>query len=118
MYEGSLHIDNALAESYLKLSVPSNKGRMLRRLGGGYKITNEAASQKNTGESDRELWVSQLLTSMSYYGLHDEFGLSDFQFGILTFFGFMLFYTTLDIPIACLSGCYIRIRIIGSCAIL
>lgn len=48
----------------------------------------------------------------------DEFGLSNLQFGLLTGFGFALFYTTLGIPIARLSDRYSRVRIIGVCAIL
>lgn len=48
----------------------------------------------------------------------DEFGLSNFQFSLLSGFGFALFYTTLGIPIARLAERYNRVKIIAFCTIL
>ena len=63
-------------------------------------------------------FLDRILISVIGRPIIDEFGLSNFQFGILTGFGFALFYTTLGIPIARLSDRYSRVRIIGFCAIL
>ena len=63
-------------------------------------------------------FLDRILISVIGRPIIDEFGLSNFQFGILTGFGFALFYTTLGIPIARLSDRYSRVRIVGFCAIL
>ena len=63
-------------------------------------------------------FLDRILISVIGRPIIDEFALSNFQFGILTGFGFALFYTTLGIPIARLSDRYSRVRIIGACAIL
>jgi len=63
-------------------------------------------------------FLDRILISVIGRPIIDEFGLSNFQFGLLTGFGFALFYTTLGIPIARLSDRYSRVRIIGFCAIL
>lgn len=63
-------------------------------------------------------FLDRILISVIGRPIIEEFGLSNFQFGILTGFGFALFYTTLGIPIARLSDRYSRVRIIGVCAIL
>ena len=63
-------------------------------------------------------FLDRILISVIGRPIIDEFGLSNFQFGILTGFGFALFYTTLGIPIARFSDRYSRVRIIGFCAIL
>lgn len=63
-------------------------------------------------------FLDHILISVIGRPIIEEFGLSNFQFGILTGFGFALFYTTLGIPIARFSDRYSRVRIIGFCAIL
>ncbi len=63
-------------------------------------------------------FVDRILISVVGRPIIDEFGLSNFQFGILSGFGFALFYTILGIPIASLSERYNRVRIIGVCVIL
>ena len=63
-------------------------------------------------------FLDRILISVIGRPIIEEFGLSNFQFGILTGFGFALFYTTLGIPIARFSDRYSRVRIIGVCAIL
>lgn len=63
-------------------------------------------------------FLDRILISVIGRPIIEEFSLSNFQFGLLTGFGFALFYTTLGIPIARLSDRYSRVRIIGVCAIL
>ncbi len=63
-------------------------------------------------------FLDRILISVIGRPIIDEFGLSNFQFGILTGFAFAMFYTTLGIPIARLSDQYSRVRIIGFCTIL
>ena len=63
-------------------------------------------------------FLDRILISVIGRPIIEEFGLSNFQFGILTGFGFALFYTALGIPIARFSDRYSRVRIIGACAIL
>ncbi|MEP3050141.1 MAG: MFS transporter [Erythrobacter sp.] len=63
-------------------------------------------------------FVDRILISVVGRPIIDEFGLSNFQFGILSGIGFVLFYTTLGIPIARLSERVSRVRIIGVCVIL
>lgn len=63
-------------------------------------------------------FVDRILISVVGRPIIDEFGLSNFQFGILSGIGFALFYTLLGIPIANLSEKYNRVRIIGVCIVL
>lgn len=63
-------------------------------------------------------FVDRILISVIGRPIIDEFGLSNFQFGILSGIGFALFYTLLGIPIASFSERANRIRIIGVCVIL
>ena len=63
-------------------------------------------------------FVDRILISVVGRPIIDEFGLSNFQFGILSGIGFALFYTLLGIPIANLSERYNRVRIIGVCIVL
>lgn len=63
-------------------------------------------------------FLDRILISVIGRPIIEEFSLSNFQFGLLTGFGFALFYTALGIPIARLSDRYSRVRIIGVCAIL
>ena len=63
-------------------------------------------------------FLDRILISVIGRPIIEEFSLSNFQFGLLTGFGFALFYTTLGIPIARLSDRYSRVKIIGVCAIL
>ena len=76
-----------------------------------------SAKQQNTGESYGSFgyrtyvlisltivyminFLDRILIGVIGRPIIDEFGLSNFQFGLLTGFGFALFYTTLGIPIA------------------
>lgn len=63
-------------------------------------------------------FLDRILISVIGRPIIEEFGLSNFQFGMLTGFAFALFYTALGIPIARYSDRYNRVRIIGVCAIL
>lgn len=63
-------------------------------------------------------FVDRILISVIGRPIIEEFGLSNFQFGILTGIGFVLFYTALGIPIARLSERVSRVRVIGICVIL
>ncbi|WP_432199917.1 spinster family MFS transporter [Erythrobacter sp. W53] len=63
-------------------------------------------------------FVDRILISVVGRPIIEEFNLSNFQFGILTGIGFVLFYTSLGIPIARLSERVSRVRIIGVCVIL
>lgn len=63
-------------------------------------------------------FVDRILISVIGRPIIDEFGLSNFQFGILSGIGFALFYTLLGIPIASFSERHNRMRIIGVCVIL
>ncbi len=63
-------------------------------------------------------FVDRILISVVGRPIIDEFSLTNFQFGILTGIGFVLFYTALGIPIARLSERMSRVRIIGVCVIL
>ncbi|MEM7767219.1 MAG: MFS transporter [Pseudomonadota bacterium] len=63
-------------------------------------------------------FIDRILISVVGRPIIDEFGLSNFQFGILSGLGFALFYTLLGIPIATLSERVSRVRIIGVCVIL
>lgn len=63
-------------------------------------------------------FIDRILITVVGRPIIEEFGLSNFQFGILSGIGFALFYTLLGIPIASLSERYNRVRIIGICVIL
>ena len=63
-------------------------------------------------------FVDRILISVVGRPIVDEFQLTNFQFGILTGFGFAFLYTFLGIPIASLSERVNRVRIIGVCVIL
>ncbi|MEM0987053.1 MAG: MFS transporter [Pseudomonadota bacterium] len=63
-------------------------------------------------------FIDRILISVVGRPIIDEFGLTNFQFGILSGLGFALFYTLLGIPIASLSERVSRVRIIGVCVIL
>lgn len=63
-------------------------------------------------------FIDRILISVVSVPIINEFGLSQFQFGLLSGIGFALFYTLLGIPIANLSEKYSRVRIIGICVIL
>ncbi len=63
-------------------------------------------------------FVDRILISVVGRPIIDEFQLSNFEFGILTGFGFAVLYTFLGIPIASLSERVNRVRIIGVCVIL
>lgn len=97
--------------------------------------TNLISNTKNTGENFGSFgyrtyvlltltavyiinFLDRILISVIGRPIIEEFSLSNFQFGLLTGFGFALFYTSLGIPIARLSDRYSRVRIIGVCAIL
>lgn len=63
-------------------------------------------------------FIDRILIGVVGRPIIDEFGLSNFQFGILSGIGFALFYTLLGIPIANMSEKMNRTRIIGVCVIL
>lgn len=63
-------------------------------------------------------FIDRILITVVGRPIIEEFGLSNFQFGILSGIGFALFYTLLGIPIASLSERVNRVRIIGVCVIL
>lgn len=63
-------------------------------------------------------FVDRILISVVGRPIIDEFELSNFQFGLLTGFGFALLYTLLGIPIANFSERHSRVKIIGVCVIL
>ena len=63
-------------------------------------------------------FIDRILISVVGRPIIDEFQLSNFQFGILSGFGFALFYTLLGIPIASFSERANRVKIIGVCIIL
>ncbi|MEP0191920.1 MAG: MFS transporter [Erythrobacter sp.] len=63
-------------------------------------------------------FVDRILIGVIGRPIIDEFGLSNFQFGLLSGLGFALFYTILGIPIARLSERVSRVKIIGVCVIL
>lgn len=63
-------------------------------------------------------FIDRILIGVVGRPIIDEFGLSNFQFGILSGLGFALFYTLLGIPIANMSERMNRTRIIGVCVIL
>ena len=63
-------------------------------------------------------FVDRIIISVIARPIIEEFGLSNFQFGILTGVGFALFYTTLGIPIARLSERVSRVRVIGICCLI
>ncbi len=63
-------------------------------------------------------FIDRILISVMGGPIIAEFGLSNFEFGILSGIGFALFYTMLGIPIANFSERHNRVRIIGICVIL
>lgn len=63
-------------------------------------------------------FVDRILVSVVGRPIIDEFGLTNLQFGLLTGFGFALFYTFLGIPIARLSEHVNRVYLIAACVIL
>lgn len=63
-------------------------------------------------------FIDRILISVVSVPIINEFGLSQFQFGLLSGIGFALFYTLLGIPIANLSERMSRKVIIGVCVIL
>lgn len=63
-------------------------------------------------------FIDRILISVVGVPIINEFGLSQFQFGILSGIGFALFYTLLGIPIASFSERFNRVWIIGVCVIL
>ncbi len=63
-------------------------------------------------------FIDRILISVVSVPIINEFGLSQFQFGLLSGIGFALFYTLLGIPIANLSEKVSRKLIIGVCVIL
>ncbi|MEO0785537.1 MAG: MFS transporter [Pseudomonadota bacterium] len=63
-------------------------------------------------------FIDRILISVVSVPIINEFGLSQFQFGLLSGIGFALFYTLLGIPIANLSERVSRKLIIGICVIL
>lgn len=63
-------------------------------------------------------FIDRILISVVGGPIIEEFGLSNFEFGILSGIGFALFYTALGIPIASYSERANRVRIIGICVIL
>jgi predicted MFS family arabinose efflux permease len=63
-------------------------------------------------------FIDRILISVVSVPIINEFGLSQFQFGLLSGIGFALFYTLLGIPIANLSEKISRKLIIGICVIL
>lgn len=60
-------------------------------------------------------FVDRILISVVGRPIIDEFGLSNFQYGLLSGIGFALFYTLLGIPIASFSERHNRVRIISVC---
>ena len=63
-------------------------------------------------------FLDRILISVLSRPIIEEFGLSNFEFGILSGIGFALFYTALGIPIARYSEHHSRVKIIGFCLIL
>ena len=63
-------------------------------------------------------FIDRILISVVGVPIINEFGLSQFQFGLLSGIGFALFYTLLGIPIASFSERFNRVIIIGVCVIL
>lgn len=63
-------------------------------------------------------FIDRILISVISVPIINEFGLSQFQFGLLSGFGFAFFYSLLGIPIANLSETVSRKLIIGICVIL
>lgn len=63
-------------------------------------------------------FIDRVLISVISVPIINEFGLSQFQFGLLSGFGFAFFYSLLGIPIANLSETVSRKLIIGICVIL
>lgn len=63
-------------------------------------------------------FVDRILITVVGRPIVDEFQLTNFQFGLLTGFGFAFLYTFLGIPIASLSERVNRVRIIAACVIL
>lgn len=63
-------------------------------------------------------FIDRILISVVGVPIINEFGLSQFQFGLLSGIGFALFYTILGIPIASFSERFNRVIIIGVCVIL
>lgn len=63
-------------------------------------------------------FVDRILISVVSRPIIEEFGLSNFQFGLLTGIAFALLYTILGIPIASISERVNRVKIISGCVIL
>jgi len=91
-------------------------------------VTNTGTSFGSFGYRSFVLWsltivytlnfIDRILISVMGGPIIAEFGLSNFEFGILSGIGFALFYTLLGIPLASFSERYNRVRIIGICVIL
>lgn len=63
-------------------------------------------------------FVDRVLITVVSEPIIEEFKLEDWQFGLLSGFGFALMYTLMGIPIARLAESYSRVRIIAVCVIL
>ncbi|MEM7329417.1 MAG: MFS transporter [Pseudomonadota bacterium] len=63
-------------------------------------------------------FIDRILISVVAVPIINEFGLTQFQFGLLAGIGFALFYTLLGIPIATLSERVSRKIIISACVVL
>lgn len=63
-------------------------------------------------------FIDRVLISVVAQPIIDEFKLADWQFGLLSGFGFAMMYTLMGIPIARLAERYNRVRIIAFCVIL
>ena len=85
---------------------------------------SDAVAQNRLGA--RPVYVLIILTTVYVFSFMDrqilsilqddikaEFGLQDYQLGLLTGFSFALFYTTLGVPIARLADRFNRVRIIS-----
>ena len=63
-------------------------------------------------------FVDRVLIGVVAQPIIDEFKLQDWQFGLLSGFGFALMYTLMGIPIARMAETMNRVRIIASCVVL
>jgi MFS family permease len=63
-------------------------------------------------------FIDRILISVVGQPIIEEFGLKDWQFGLLSGFGFALFYTLMGIPIARLAERHSRVKIIAAGVIL
>lgn len=63
-------------------------------------------------------FVDRILIGVVAQPIIDEFKLQDWQFGLLSGFGFALMYTIIGIPIARMAETMNRVRIIAACVVL